>query len=360
MEEGLCSIHCWEAGAVLALAVVVVVVVRVCHVDTKRIQAVGCPAMSREARATDFNSELGEHRLALLAAVENTTEVQMRIGRGRDWPSVRSIADDESSGPRAHRAALSCAVPPEIPNDQDGQGNGHQRHVITRNDEGETPKTVHFFQKTAWLDVDLISRGGSCGPMDKPAPSIQIPVRAARVTTVNDEGDTPKVVHVYERAWIEQPSTIAKPMDKPAPSIQIPVRAVRVTTVNDEGDTPKVVHVYERAWMESTREEGRLAFARSEALLQAPVPSSQQEEHRPAGHGAIEACDAAGSSLLSAALQRYHESIEESPHKDERSRGREASGRHAVEKHSDLKPRVPIAEHPCTLTRRCRRAVEEQ
>ena len=248
MEDG----HCWVAGAVLAALAVVVVVVAMCHVVT----------MIARASATDFNSEVWERRLALLEADENAMEVQEWIGRGWDWPRVGSVAD-ERSAPLAHRTALFCAVLPEIPNDQDGQGKGHKRHVITLNDEGETPKTVHVFQQTAWLGVDLSSRGGSCGPMDKPAPSIQIPVRAARVTTVNDEGETPKVVHVFERAWIEP-----------------------------------------------TREEGRLSFAQSEASLQAPVhgPSFPQEKLQP-GHCAIEA---------------------------------------------------PIAEHPCTLTRRYRRAVEQR
>ena len=42
-------------------------------------------------------------------------------------------------------------------------------------------------------------------------------------------------------------------------------------------------------------------------------PSFQQKEHWQAGHGATEDCDAMGSSLLSAALQRYYASIEASP-----------------------------------------------
>ena len=108
-----------------------------------------------------------------------------------------------------------------------------------------------------------------------------------------------------------------KSTQTPAPSILIPVRDVRVTTVNDEGDTPRVVHEFE-PWMEPTSEEGRLTYAQAELSPQASVrgPSFQHDEsyeHGQAGHGATEDCDAMGSSLLTAALQQYYASIEASP-----------------------------------------------
>ena len=108
-----------------------------------------------------------------------------------------------------------------------------------------------------------------------------------------------------------------KSTQTPAPSILIPVRDARVTTVTDEGDTPRVVHEFE-PWMEPTSEEGRLTYAQAELSPQASVrgPSFQQDEsyeHGQAGHGATEECDAMGSSLLTAALQQYYASIEASP-----------------------------------------------
>jgi len=69
----------------------------------------------------------------------------------------------------------------------------------------------------------------------------------------------------------------------------------------------------------SSLEEGQSALANRNEPPPGPrgMPSlparSRQERRQPEDHGAIQACDAAGSSLLTASLHRYYASIEASP-----------------------------------------------
>ena len=126
--------------------------------------------------------------------------------------------------------------------------------------------------------------------------------------------DTPPVL---------RPQTLHRPPSSPSSSCAMGETCkpsnVRVASARDYRDTSRAEHSSLRSYAgEPMLEEDRPSFTHRNEHTPKPrgMPAKarlRQEKHQPAEYGATESCDAAGSSLLHAALQDYYASAEEFP-----------------------------------------------
>jgi hypothetical protein len=246
------------------------------------------------------------------------------------WFAVRQ---EESTAYRASQSLV--AFPPERPSAEDSPGTSAKPHrnAAAGSRHAQRPRD----KGTA--DRSKASRSTTAPGLARQAKSenVRMPkkhIRNDRPPSHHSPAASAAASGVLPR--IAKPSPTVPPIDDRRPSSSSAMRMrtavrepsnARGASVRDDKTASREGHLSRRAHVSgpslessSSLEEGQSALAhRNEpppwprGMQSLPV-RSRQEGYQPANHGANEACNAAGSSLLSAALQRYYASIEASPH----------------------------------------------
>ena len=230
------------------------------------------------------------------------------------------VRKEESTADTKDEACTSLvAFPPERPSTADSPGTtARARHAQRQSDKGA---------------ADRLKASGSTTAAGLARQAKNDNVRMPKKHIRNDQPPShhspaaSAAADVLPR--IAKPSPTVPPIDDRRPSMRIraPVREpsnTRGASGHEDKTASRGKHLSRRAHVRrpspesSSFEEGQSALAhRNEPPprprgMQSLSMRSRQEGRQPADHGANESCDAAGSSLLSAALQQYYASVEAS------------------------------------------------
>lgn len=243
------------------------------------------------------------------------------------WFAKRVVRQAESTAVEACPSRV--AAPPEHPSATDSPGKSSSPHRSTTAGSRDAQRPGPRDKGTA--DCSKASRPTTAAGLARQAKSdenARVPKHVRNTQPPSRHSSAPSASAL---PCIAKPSPTVPPIDDRRSSSSFAMRVrepphARGASVRDDKDTSGVEHLLPRAYVSGPRlesssslEEEQPTFAHRNEPPPRPrgMPSlparSRQEEHRPAGHGAIEACDAAGSSLLSASLQRYYASIEAWP-----------------------------------------------